>query len=512
VSEFPTSLRIDPKVPLDLSVITSWWAPQVVLGKKPKENPPPILPSIEETLRAGIPRVDYYYFPLGELPRWRALLGIPEHTQHQVKEIHRRLVLSPRTMRGAPAHYDISRRLRMHFTHARVASTTGGINAIATNASDIAQRVCTAKELLGLDAPLAVPCLGHPDTDCCQRERSGECPEKGGSVCGIYAVAAALRLASIAGARVVEAVGGPAGRVNHVDGDASCGPLYDFMDVVQEECKQAGAARPRADHADPLEDELVWSRRVASNLFVLANYILRQLPPTDEPHRCPPVSLALEIEPGAVFWLNSISHYDSVINSYRRVVQRYMASLTERDVQRFKGFEDCRSPIDSATTSQLTEVFYRCVGLNVDVGHMFLTRTHPCQVAPLCGLVDDPKPDLCPDGLGGSRNCQWLDGDESAWRRRAESVLHYHLSDQHLLHYGDLPPGERHARAEFAPWLRQAYALAQLVETPGKVAAHPNYTACLALELEASPKGVDQVVMAYHQTRRWIQDIMEHGI
>ncbi len=541
--------------PLDLSVITSWWTKVPNFEEKASaEIVDPKLPSLVETLEAGIGVIDYYYFPQGELRHWRKILGLG--SKSPASAVHRRLISLKLE------HYELSRQIRTHFSRSPIIGTRSGIRAIATNAVDIGQGACLAKEFLGCSNDdtngLLETSIGATVPKCAFAGQ-GQCPNVGpGIVCGLCVIAAALRLAVVSGATVVEMVGGPAGRQT----SSSTTPgkerqYYDFLPVVEAQAKEWDilgklASKTKKGCVGPLslgpqlarEQEKEWKeanwfrekapspvRILAWNLFVLARFILTKLPPTDDPFH-PPVSLALEIEPGAVYWLNSIRRYDEVIACYRELVKRYVSTLrSPDDLREFRHFGTLPSVIDAATENQLIRLFGRCVGLNVDIGHMLLTGTHPCEVAPLCELgIEACRGEYCPlsqEMRNGPRrardaeNCPWREYPETLWKGRIESILHYHLSDQHLVHYCDLPPGERHAKAEFLPWIQQAFALRQLStgdgETQGNPAGdlrdlrrHPNYTGCIALELEASPGGGDQIVTAYALANRWIQDVMQN--
>ena len=109
------------------------------------------------------------------------------------------------------------------------------------------------------------------------------------------------------------------------------------------------------------------------------------------------ILLALELEPGPFFLINSASALDL-----------FCQELNSGSAQSWKN----------------------AIGLNLDVAHWAFLSKHP--------MPDSPKLDL-----------SWLEKREYVLNR----IVHAHISDQSIGHLGDLHLTAVHQDADFAPWL-----------------------------------------------------------
>ncbi len=476
-----------------LSVITSWWQPPggslsgsaTPSAQEPAAGP---LPSVAASMEVGIPAIDYYFVGLGEEKAWETALALPGASPWS-QGMYRLILDHPGGDAAAAAL--IRQAFRRTPQTSAVLRGHMAVVALATYAPAISQT-----QVVWMAGSRAIePLMGiwWPDVAV---SGAGACPHA--------PLLAALSCASASGAPVVEIVCGL--RINAAPSTDGEGP-HDGRERVMWADVLVPPVSP-----DPVTPLRLPEEILVENLFRIATFILTRLPPreTAEGSPLPPVTMGLEVEHGSVYIVNSPSAYKRVRDEYHRVVDEKMERLGHairgRDPGEFTMFSAFPDGLGPADLDRLGGLYRLCVGLNVDVGHMLLLGVEPWQISPVAWF----------DGFAtwdaGRRGYREAGEDAAAMRCASEGltfdIVHYHLSDHHSVHYADLPPGEHHGSADFEPWIRQAYALAQLSRPAYELQApvvHPNFTQAMAIELEASALGVDRVVKAYARVGRWVR-------
>jgi hypothetical protein len=227
----------------------------------------------------------------------------------------------------------------------------------------------------------------------------------------------------------------------------------------------------------------------------------------------------MEVEPSSCHLLNGPDRYRELKRAYVELVQRRVTALQEASLaggpdllRRYQAFVDVQGDGADGDWDQLRRLYRLCVGLNVDVGHLLLLGHRPTDLSRLVwrdgpALMDAPTQRPAPVESLATPPTDLVSPD---LRDLCGEIVHYHLSDHRGAHYCDVPPGEHHAAIEFEGWIRQAYALACLSGLPSWTqddipTVHPNVTRHMALELEASPAGFDQLVSAHARVSRWMR-------
>ncbi|MBN2452118.1 MAG: hypothetical protein JXR77_17150 [Lentisphaeria bacterium] len=446
-----------------------------------------------------MPALDYYYIGQGDEATWASMLGmvpggrqvIPgEISSHICSRAYERTARRIRCgFRGLPNSSGVQR------GYARVA-------ALATHCKDVSKARGTWLCEVGQRHRLAsfLQSQGVVPSRAENRGRSSD------GFCSLLPLRAALRVASMLSIPVVEIVGGL--RIRHGTGDRSeaSGGGYGWADLLEGD----PSARYRPENI------------LVDNLVQLATSILTELPPRELSPAgwlAPPVTLALEIEPGASHILNSLTAYRRVRNRYRERVKGILRALRKEDpegervrehYQAFRGYER----LTRQDWRRLTVLYELCVGLNVDIGHMLLNGEIPGNVSCFTwergslavrgADVDDVCRPLALDGNLAEEISAYTIGDLT------KDVVHYHCSDHCGAHFCDQAPGMHHAAEDFKLWIRQAYALAQLSGVaPGSADVrpliHPNLSRHIAIELESTVLGVDQVVSSYALVDLWLR-------
>jgi len=153
------------------------------------------------------------------------------------------------------------------------------------------------------------------------------------------------------------------------------------------------------------------------------------------------VCLALEIEPGCVFLNSNLQNLLSILDTLSKDPQHSLW-------------------------------WHKHIGVNLDVGHMFMIGENP-----------------------GSFDALQLSDGSSLLSR----VVHMHLSDHSDTHFCDLPPGTFHSQREFLPWIELF-----LRRTSQAEAGAPSCSGVVAVELEAC-QSRDEVLRSYRYVRDAVQ-------
>lgn len=497
-----------------LSVITSWWQPTNIWQPAPetdRDRPgsDAPLPSVHATLQTGIPAIDYYCIGINEQRPWRQLLFPEKDMSDQElddedrRDIQERVASHPGEGDAVPAI--IREAFRRPPESARVLHGYTRVPALATYYPDISQR--PAQWMFadwGLDARLR----DHYWKD--------DLPPSAGSPrdCPVLGLLAALVVASSLNTPVVEIVcGANTNPPTESAVEADAGSRVMWADLMTQAAMRGTSVPGRR----PLpQDTLV------DNLFWVATYILTKLPATEyrkDVGHVPPVTLGVEIEHGSAYVVSSPAAYCTIKRQYMDTVANRLQKLQKACGEIpdcFRAFERPRHGFTLTDWGALTELYDRCLGLNVDVGHMHLIGCQPHDLTRYAWFngvrAFDPNMD-CWTGDVFDRDNLPPQPEPFEQQERLElcnQIVHYHLSDHRGAHYCDLPPGEHHSSLDFEGWIRQAYALAQMsgwtdAGSGPSGLIHPNLTRHMALELEASVRGFDRVVSAYAMIDRWIR-------
>jgi hypothetical protein len=477
---------VELRRPFGISAITSWWQPGTIGEPCPETTSGDLdyLPSVKATLEAGIPAIDYYFVGYNEQDCWRKILRLKEGGkgsetwQHMVDHMSFAAPQIRAVFRALP------KTSQVHRGYARVV-------ALATNVKAIS-RVAATWQYQDRRASVA------PLLKAWRLRNQGSAPP-----CPLLPVEAALVVASSVSAPVVELVGGL--RIDpRLDAAAPAEGRYMWVDEFLSP-PRGGAPSPR--------------NRLVDNLFWLATFILTKLPPKTLPTGAglddrvvPPVTLALEIEHGSGYLLNSLGAYRRVRQEYDRLVEERVSLLEtcrERDdcLRTFQQFGTIANPT-VANWCQLRSLYGSCIGLNVDVGHMFLIGARPWDVSSFVWQGES----ICRWKTARDRTPTVVEANPEPLPAHdlTREVVHYHVSDHRGVHYADLPPGCYHAARDFEPWLRQAYAVAQMDRWREALPdhyplVHPNLTRHVAIELEASIAGQDQLVTTFALAQHWLR-------
>lgn len=469
--------RIERRCPFGISVITSWWQPTIEPAAGGNNDEGLELPSVQASMSAGIPALDYYFFGLGEDSVWKKVIptpkagdldfcaqiaALPATMAPRIRGLFRRMPCNSQVFRGSASVIALATHVKA-ISRAR-ASLTKFARAVKFEFGESNDRYDKLVDEL--------PSWKLPKSD-----KVSE-PEN----CPLVRLKAALAVAWALRAPVVEVVGG-----------LKTDPLPTQTAVSS--C--AGEHHLWADHflgeGDSESPEVI----LVENLFRLAGFILTELPVvrqglSDDQRERPPVTMALEIEPGAGYILNDLQSYTRIKTKYMQKVEQCLKevnNLAEDDRKRFyrvfQAFHNEHN-LTEKSDEALRKLYADCIGLNVDVGHMFLLNCQPGDVSPFMWTHEvEPK-----------AACDLLYTSE---------IVHYHLSDHRGAHYCDLPPGHFHSPLRFEQWIRQAYALAQLEKSDRSECVHPNFTRHMAIELETCVLGADQVASTFVRTQRWLR-------
>jgi|SRR5579871_1841078 len=149
------------------------------------------------------------------------------------------------------------------------------------------------------------------------------------------------------------------------------------------------------------------------------------------------VGIALEIEPGPAYLLNSISQVNQI---FAQPVLRRISRVG------FNGH----------------------IGLNVDIGHMFI----------LADEGEDPMPKLY---------------------EMMPLIVHFHASDHTVSHFCDLEIKSFHTEGDFRRWIDFFFQVSRLTTR------HPFFTGTIAIEMEAG-HSLDQAVRSARLMRTWVEE------